>query len=407
MFSLVFGLCLNAEIKFWGSCSKEPLSYKCGEPMVFTVYAHNTESDTVDAELNVSSEDGRALQKKRIVMQNDKPLYVYTSCNEPGFARVFVRALDKNGKSIRDKWGRPVSFNGGAGAGVEMLRPTKKEPKDFDAFWAKQVRAMKAVPMRAVETKDFSDAEFIVKALQIDTVGAPASAWIAIPKNAKAKSLPIRAEFIGYGCDRIMFKKNKDMITLIVERHSFELGRESEYYKKLSQTTLKSFGLPSEKNFDREEVYFKYMILRDLKALDYAKTLPQWNGKDITVYGGSMGGFQSIFVAALDPDVTLCKPYIPWLSDIWGYVGTHRAKSEFAPDWTYSMRYYDCAFAIKRIKCPIEIDAWLGDYICPPSGIVAMFNNAPKGTRLTLGQNGVHEGRDPATAEVHSVLVKE
>lgn len=51
---------------------------------------------------------------------------------------------------------------------------------------------------------------------------------------------------------------------------------------------MRGFGLNAEKN--PENNYFKFMILRDLRAIEYAKTLPEWNGKDITVSGGSMGG---------------------------------------------------------------------------------------------------------------------
>ena len=45
----------------------------------------------------------------------------------------------------------------------------------------------------------------------------------------------------------------------------------------------------------------------------------------------------------------------------------------------YRIIHTDCAItctavAARFIKCPISIVAGLGDYICPPSGIMALFN---------------------------------
>lgn len=51
------------------------------------------------------------------------------------------------------------------------------------------------------------------------------------------------------------------------------------------------------------------MLLRDWRALQWAKTLPEWNGKDVAVAGGSMGGYQALAMAALDPGVTSGSRY--------------------------------------------------------------------------------------------------
>lgn len=48
------------------------------------------------------------------------------------------------------------------------------------------------------------------------------------------------------------------------------------------------------------------MYLRVLRALDYVKTLPEWDGKNLIVIGSSQCGAQAIVAAALDPQVSLC-----------------------------------------------------------------------------------------------------
>lgn len=44
-------------------------------------------------------------------------------------------------------------------------------------------------------------------------------------------------------------------------------------------------------------------------------------------------------------------------------------------------------FSGLRIKCPVTIEAGLGDYVCPPSGVAALYNgiSAPKKDRLEAG----------------------
>ncbi len=400
LLSAFVALFLNAEIKFSGTCDKDALSYKCGENMVFTLYAEDTEDPgrEINVKWEIWGDDGKAITKGETVMKKGEPFVLETSLDTPGFARARLFAVDSEGKQLYTKKGRKICYEGGAGADIAKIRSSKKEPVDFDAFWAKQVKELKALPLK-VDSKKVEDPEFDVYDISVDTIGTPAKAWLSIPKNAAEKSLPLKVFFYGYGVGKINPPKYKDAIALGVERHTYELGQPKEYYQKLAKGKLDKFGLKAEDLKDKEKVYYKFMILRDLKALEYAKTLPQWDGKNISVNGGSMGGFQSIFVAMLDKDVSECNPHIPWMTDLWASVDTPRSPSRFAPEWTPDMRYFDCSFAIKRVKCPVKITAWLGDYCCPPAGVVATFNNAPKGTHLVFGQNGEHNGGDVYKAE--------
>ena len=54
------------------------------------------------------------------------------------------------------------------------------------------------------------------------------------------------------------------------------------------------------------------------------------------------------------------------------------------------MGYFDTANFAKRIKCPIYIEAGLGDYICPPSGVTAMYNGITAPKKITFVQNRTH-----------------
>lgn len=54
-------------------------------------------------------------------------------------------------------------------------------------------------------------------------------------------------------------------------------------------------------NEDPETTYFNGMMLRLIRSLEYAKSLPEWDGKNLTVQGHSQGGMQA---GASPPDST-------------------------------------------------------------------------------------------------------
>lgn len=392
---------------------KPALDYKVGEKMKFSVMLLEDDGTPIVGKplsWRIDADDGqRAIMGTAV--SGKEPLELEASISKPGFVRVTVFCRNPDGSPVYkiSYWGRTeeLSCIGGAGADVAKLKSTTEEPADFDAFWKRQIAAQKKIPMKPV-LKKLDNPDFDVYDVTIPALGTPAKGYLTIPKGAKKKSLPARVYFFGYDVDKQGPHFDKNEIRLTIERHTMELGQPKEYYDKLKAKggALYRFGLDAEANKDPENAYFKFMIMRDLRGIEFVKTVPQWNGKDIIVQGGSMGGFQSIFVAAFSRDVTECRPGIPWLSDIWAAENCKgRISSTFHPEWTPSMRYFDTTFAIKRVKCPIFISAWLGDYCCPPAGVLTLYNNAPKNTELRMGQNGTH-GYRPAISSGVSVLSK-
>lgn len=75
-------------------------------------------------------------------------------------------------------------------------------------------------------------------------------------------------------------------------------------------------------------------------------------------------------------------------------------ESEWAPDYTLVVRYFDTAVQATRVKCPVKIMARLGDYTCPPSGIMALYNSLTTEKEITFRQNGTH-GYDSPGCEIY------
>lgn len=386
---------------FVGNTDKDALQYKCGEEMKFEIQLFDEDGSVKTGqtvEWIISGDDGAEVRKGKAVTSKN-PLKLRAKCDKPGVVRVQVWALDENGKKILVKEGsrkRQVAFLGGAGADVDKIKTSGKEPADFDAFWRRQLEELAKIPSKCEKklSPKFSTKDFDVYELTVDALGEPAKAWLSIPKNAAAKSLPIDVALHGYGISKEMPHTPKNAIGLRVARHTCELVREPKYYADLKKGALRGFGLSAKINKNPENCYFKFMVLRDYRALSWVKSnVPQWDGKNITVNGSSMGGFRSIFLSYLDGDITKCRVNVPWMTDLWASnLNPERQKCEFKPEWVEGIRYFDSTLAIKRVKCPVFITAWLGDYVCPPAGIMALYNNANKNTSIDFGQNGTHSG---------------
>lgn len=387
---------LSAKIYFTGTCDKDALSYKCGEPMVFSV-SLKEDGKALDGKKvrYIRSGDDGVVDEGTFVSDANKPFVYKTSIDKAGYVRLRMILLDDKGMPVKDA----DKYEGGACADFDKLEQATPEPKDFDKYWKARKRALKKVPMEAKLTPfpcpQWPNVEFYT--FEITSLGDPVKGYLCIPKGAKEKSLPAAAVFGGYGVYDMHHWPVGGQITIFVSAHSIEMGREKAFYDDLDKGALKGFGFEKELAKPQDS-YFDKMLLRDLRALEYIRTRPEWNGKDLSVSGGSMGGFQAVAMAALDKKVTDCRSGITWMCDISG--NDHGRLNGWRPKYLPARGYFDSVNFAKRIKCPVRIDAGLGDYVCPPSGVSILYNNitAPKQITFTQGRTHTYKpAESPAT----------
>ncbi len=335
-----------------------------------------------------------AIETRELEIPADKEGIYTDKMDKPGSMLVIATAVTEEGAECyrpgRAGDLRPISYGLGAVVSPETFKQGVKEPADFDAFWKSQLAKLNAVPMTVIEKKQLPDKNgCAVYDMKIECVGKrPASGYLTIPKNAKPKSLPIRMYYQGYSYEGAQtVTTHPKQIVFRVNAHGIENGREPEYYAKLGRTELNGYGFDNKTNADREKTYFNGMILRDYRALQYAKTLPEWDGKTIISDGGSQGGLQSIAIAGLDPAVTSCVTQVPWFCDIGG-ITTGRFRG-WRPDYFPALDYYDPVNFAKRSNGEFLIDAGLCDEVCPPSGVWILYNNLKRG-KLTMHQGYNH-----------------
>ncbi len=395
----------NDERYFICETSKDALSYEIGEEIVFNIslFAGGELSSCARFDWTMKGDDGKSSSGS--TPGSTGQLTLNTTLDNNGFVMVEVRAIGADGNEIDSS----IRFSGAAGVHPETLTITKEEPADFDEYWADAIAEMMAVSPDIIEMEEI-DLRAGLKAYKIKLACAGNEKWtgetyvsgyLTYPENAAKKSLSIKATFQGYGVNSPSPSYSDNTITFAVCGHSIEVGMEDSYYKDLESGILNDHGWSTSENSDGKNVYFRYMLLRDLQALRFMKEyfgsdgLDIWNGDSINLSGSSQGGFQVIALAALDKDVDSISAGVPWLCDIGGYTDGKKIKSSFRPDFAEGLGYFDSASFAKRINCRTSISAGLGDPLCPPAGVAAMYNalNCPKS--LTFGQNQTHSYRPP------------
>ncbi|MBS1368654.1 MAG: acetylxylan esterase [Lentisphaeria bacterium] len=370
------------------------VSYKVGEPIVFTVeLLENGEPAKADKLISWERRGDDGVVEKGEA-KSGAPVKVTTQGKTPGFIRLTVKAANADG-SVLKNGSRNVAVTSGAAVETGKLA-VAPEPKDFDAFWERQKARVKEVPLKVLEKVPVEVRTKGVVCYDVKVAapgGKPMSGYLCMPENAKEKSLPATVVYFGYGVYPI--GKNdgmaKDRIVLSVNAHGFLNGQPREYYSNLSKGELKSYAFSQKENEDPETTYFNGMMLRLIRSLEYVKSLPEWDGKNLRVEGHSQGGMQTGFAAGLDGDVTEAVLNQPWMCDIGGAAMGHlRGTWHIRP--TEALKYYDTIYHMRRYNGKVRLMAGLGDYVCPPFGMAVIFEEAQGPKEIIYTQSAGHSG---------------
>jgi len=221
-FAAFGGVLDNAWIQ--GTTDKNPLGYKPGEPMVFTLAPQDLDGELPAGEFFLdwsrTGDDGVVASGK--VPFTKAPFVYTTKLEKPGFVRIRATVVDKNGKRYVktftgdattpegkaamnrfERTNKSVFFDGGAGADIDTLK-SHPEPADFDAFWAKQYARLDRVPIKA-ELKEVpcNNKNARIYAVRIDCAGLrPVTGYLSVPAAVDTgKTFPARLETHGYSGD--------------------------------------------------------------------------------------------------------------------------------------------------------------------------------------------------------------
>ena len=392
-----------------GYTTKEVPFYTIYEPIEFVLemdFGGQELEGNYTLDWSCSGDDGVTQKGQSAVTE---PVHIQTVLDRPGFVHVHALLRDPDGKAVVNAKGvgeaGKVTFDGGAGVDVEQIHGIP-EPPDFDGFWKRQLAKLDELPLAVnYMTEVPSPMEGVkVYAVSVACPGpAPVTGYLEIPEGAAEHSLPAIVRFQGYSTNLQQVSRwlSKSAVIFEINAHGYDLlkAHDPETGKQYHQdyvAALKSNGysyaFDPAQNQNPETAYFNGMALRVLRALQFVKSLPEWDGKTLEARGGSQGGLQTIWAAALDHDVTSAFPEVPWCCNLAG-----KSCGRMAPSWgipyVKELNYYDPIHLAKRIpkSCSVNVvRAGLGDYTCPPSGIAAFYNNLECPKEIKWVQGSTH-----------------
>jgi cephalosporin-C deacetylase-like acetyl esterase len=131
--------------------------------------------------------------------------------------------------------------------------------------------------------------------------------------------------------------------------------------------------------------------------VDFIFSLPQFDGINIGVEGGSQGGALSIITAGLDSRIKCLAVYFPALCDLTGalkgraggwphYFEGNKLRFNNKKDKIETCGYYDVVNFARLLKVPGMYTWGYNDDTCPPTSMYAAYNviTAPKDLYLAL-----------------------
>ena len=321
--------------------------------------------------------------------------------------------------------GRTYRGVGTAGFAPGQIQPTQTDPPDFDAFWNAERTRLAALPIDARWTPlpDYGTAEADCWQVNLQNVAVGDGASrlygiLCMPKAAGKYPALLSVPGAGVRPYRGWAEMaGRGVITLQIGIHGIPVIQPQEVYDGLGRSALN--GYPTYGLDSRERYYYRRVYTGTLRANDFLTSLPQWDGHNLGVTGGSQGGALAIVTAGLDRRVTRLAAYYPALADLTGYLhgraggwphmfratdgpNVHREPAKVA-----TSQYYDVVNFARRVTAPGLYSWGYNDETCPPTSMYAAYNVITASKRLMLAYDTGHRTTQEQVDEVADWLVAE
>ncbi|WP_373735468.1 acetylxylan esterase [Bacteroides heparinolyticus] len=371
--------------------------YKTGEEATVEVhfYKYGIPQNGVTVNYELGGDMMPSEIKGTIVLKNGKAVISMGTMSEPGFRDCRMTAT-VDGKTYKHHI--KVGFS------PEKIRPYTQIPADFGDFWNKNKAELAKLPLIYTKelVKEYCTDQmdcYLVK-LQVNERGQAIYGYLFYPKHAKEASCPVVLCPPGAGIKTIKeplrhkYYAEHGCIRFEIEIHGLNPKMPTEDFKDISNAfNGKENGYLNNGLDNRDNYYMKRVYMACIRSIDLLVSLPEWDGRNVVVQGGSQGGALALVAAGLDPRVTACIANHPALSDMAGYMAGRaggyphffRVAGMDTPDKLNTMAYYDVVNFARSIKVPTRMTWGYNDDVCPPTTSYAVYNvlQCPKEALIT------------------------
>lgn len=368
-------------------------TYTKGEKVKFTitVLQGGNALKNVSVKYEIGPERMTPILKDSLVLTNGTISIDGGTMQEPGFLRCIATAM------VNNKVYRGL---GTAAFNPLSIEPAIANPDDFTKFWDQAKANLSKIPLDARMTLMPERCTEMVNVYHVNlqnfSIGTRLYGILCVPKKEGKYPAILRVPGAGarpYGGD--ITTAEKGFITFEIGIHGIPVNMDVSVYNNLMAGALAGYW-----NYnleDKDRYYYKRVYLGCVRANDFITSLPQYDGKNLGVAGGSQGGALSIITAALDSRVKFLAAFYPALSDVTGYLKGRAGgwphlfdKNNLAfnnkKEKIETAGYYDVVNFARQLKVPGMYSWGFNDETCPPTSMYAAYNviSAPKDLMIAL-----------------------
>lgn len=366
--------------------------YKTGEKARVEVgfYLYGMPQD-IEVAYEIAPDMMPATANGKVRLKNGKAVIDIGTMRKAGFLDLRLTAT---------KDGRKFQHHVKVGFSPEQLKPYTQNPSDFDTFWKDNIEEARKTPVGVTckRVENYSTDEFDCYLLKLK-VDKRHSIYGYLTKPRKEGKYPVVLCPPGAGIKTIKepmrntYYARNGFIRLEMEIHGLNPEMTAEQFKEITTAFDYENGYLTNGLDNRDNYYMRHVYVACVRAMDYLTSLPDWDGRNAFVQGGSQGGALALITAALDQRVTACVANHPALSDMAGYLDNraggyphfNRLNGMLTPEKVRTLAYYDVVNFARRITCPVYLTWGYNDNTCPPTTSYIVWNliTAPKDSLIT------------------------
>ena len=336
----------------------------------------------VKVDYEVAQDMMPASTKGSVKLKNGKAVINIGTRTAPGFTDLVLKATVD---------GEATQHHVKVGYDVDKILPFTKMPDDFGNFWKQTLDEMHKTPLSYTRelAKEYCTDKidcWLIR-LKIDKEHSMFG-YLFMPKDREGKKLPAAFSPPGAGVKTIRFPMRHKyypedgFIRLEVEIHGLDPRLSESTFKDITSAfASEDNGYFTNRIDNREAYYLRHVYAGMVRWTDFLCSLPEWDGKNLAVQGGSQGGALALVTAALDPRVTACCVNHPALTDMAAYTDKgrtggypHFSPEILTPQVVNVLQYYDVINFCRIVKCPVRMTWGYNDNVCPPTTSYAAWN---------------------------------
>ena len=360
--------------------------YRTGEKakIKISLFKYGIPQDGITVNYETGSELMPSDKTGSITLKNGKAEINIGTLDKPGFRDCIFSVMIN---------GRKYSHHVKVGFSPDKIKPYTEMPDGFMDFWKNNIKEASEFPLKYTREKaeEYCTEKidcYLIK-LQINNRGQAVYGYLFYPKNAKPGSCPVVLSPPGAGIKTIKeplrhkYYAEEGFIRLEFEIHGLNPTMSEEQFKEISNAfNGKENGYLTNGLDNKDNYYMKRVYLSCLRCIDLLTSLPEWDGKNVIVQGGSQGGALAMITAGLDKRVTACVVNHPALSDMAGYMAGRaggyphffRTRGMDTKEKLETMSYYDVVNFARLIKADTFMTWGFNDNTCPPTTSYAVYN---------------------------------